>query len=78
MTTISVYNDVANFIANLGPEEVLELKAGDEMQARLEFLIDKEKNEGLTAQEKDELDQCIVLERLIRLAKAKARHLLEQ
>ncbi|HKK79007.1 MAG TPA: hypothetical protein VJ933_05230 [Phaeodactylibacter sp.] len=78
MTTTSVYNDVASFIANLGPEKVLELKAGDEMQARLEFLIDKEKNEGLTAQEKDELDQCIVLERLIRLAKAKARHLLEQ
>ncbi|NBC06885.1 MAG: hypothetical protein GVY26_06810 [Bacteroidetes bacterium] len=74
MTTTSVYNDVASFIANLGPEKVLELKAGDEMQARLEFLIDKEKNEGLTAQEKDELDQCIVLERLIRLAKAKARY----
>lgn len=42
------------------------------MQDRLEELIEKEKMRGLTAAEKDELDHYIVLERLIRLAKARA------
>jgi DNA replicative helicase MCM subunit Mcm2 (Cdc46/Mcm family) len=39
----------------------------------LESLVEKEKEHGLSAGEKDELDHFLVLERLIRLAKAHAR-----
>ena len=45
---------------------------------RLDFLIDREKNAVLSPEEKEELDQYILLERLIRLTKAKARYLLSK
>ena len=48
------------------------------MQQRLEELIDQEQSKGLSPEEKDELDHYIVLERLIRLAKARALYLLSQ
>jgi len=58
MTATTAYDNVANFIAHMAPEKVLELQADEEMQERL--------------------DQYILLERLIRLTKAKARYLLSQ
>ena len=44
------------------------------MQDRLELLLEKEKTTPLSPAEKDELDHYIVLERLVRLAKARARY----
>jgi len=78
MTTSSVYDSVADFIASLDPEKVLELRPDSKMQERLEELIKKEKANGLTKSEKDELDHFIVLERLIRLAKTRANHRLNK
>lgn len=78
MTALSVYDSVADFIASMNPQKVLELKAAPEMQQRLEDLIDQEQSRGLSLEEKDELDHYIVLERLIRLAKARALYLLSQ
>lgn len=77
MTVQTMYDDVADFIANMNPTKILELKAPQEAQERVWSLISKEKDTGLTASEKDELDHFIVLERLIRLAKAHARHRLD-
>lgn len=78
MTASSVYDSVADFIASMNPEKVLELRADPDMQDRLEELIEKEKMTGLSAEEKEELDHYIVLERLIRLAKARALYRLSQ
>ncbi len=78
MTAHTTYDTVADFIAGMNPQRVLELRATPEMQERLEELIEKEKSEGLTATEKDELDYYVVLERLIRLAKARALYRLSQ
>ena len=78
MTASSVYDSVADFIASMNPEKVLELRADSDMQDRLEELIEKEKMTGLSAEEKEELDHYIVLERLIRLAKARALYRLSQ
>lgn len=72
MVAQNTYDSVADFIASMNPQRVLEMKASKEMQDRLEELIHKEKDEGLSVKEKDELDHYIVLERLIRLAKARA------
>lgn len=66
------YDIVADFLASMDPSRILELHAPEAMQKRLEDLIEKEKESGLAAEEKDELDHYIVLERLIRLAKANA------
>lgn len=78
MTASAVYNSIADFIASLDPQRVLDLRADEAMQDRLEELIGKEKEEGLDAEEKDELDHYIVIERLVRLAKSKALYRLSQ
>lgn len=78
MIAQNAYDKVADFIASMNPKKVLGLRASDEMQIRLEGLIAKEKESGLTIEEKDELDHYIVLERLIRLAKARALYRLAQ
>ena len=67
------YDHIADFIAAMNPAKILELRAPEEMSLRLEELLVQEKNNQLTDEEKDELDHYIVLERLIRLAKAHAR-----
>lgn len=72
MEVLDSFNIVADYIASMSPEKTLALQAPPSMQKRLEKLIAKEKSKGLTPEEKDELDHYIVLERLIRLAKANA------
>lgn len=72
MTVQATYDSVADFLASMNPARILELHAPEAMQQRLEELLEKEKETGLTKEEKDELDHYIVLERLIRLAKANA------
>ncbi|UTA67786.1 hypothetical protein [Emticicia sp. 21SJ11W-3] len=73
MTIYNTYDQLAELIAGLDPAKVLALKATDEMQTRLENLIEKSKESSLDRREKDELDHYIVLERLIRLAKIRAQ-----
>ena len=50
-----------------------ELDAPDVMKDRVADLIYKEKTDGLTPNEKSELDSCMRLEHLGRLVKARAR-----
>jgi predicted butyrate kinase (DUF1464 family) len=73
MAVQTVYDHVADFIAEMNPAKLLQLRATDNDRERLEALIEKEKDGILTFSEKDELDHYLVLERLIRLAKAHAR-----
>ncbi len=73
MTAQLAYDHVADFIAAMNPAKILELRAPESMRLRLEELIEQEKDGRLSSAEKDELDHYIVLERLIRLAKAHAR-----
>lgn len=72
MTVYNVYDQLADLIAKLNPNQVQALKATPDMQARLESLIEKSKSNELDKREKDELDHFIVLERLIRLAKLRS------
>ena len=69
MTIYAAYDKIAELIARLDPEQVASLKASDDMQVRLNLLIDKSKNDHLSKNEQDELYHFIALERLIRLAK---------
>ncbi len=68
----SAYDQLAGILAKLGPEEVMKLRATDEMQVRMELLLRKSRENILSIVEKDELDHFIVLERLVRLAKIRA------
>lgn len=60
-------------IASLPPAKVLALRPPQEVVNRFEFLVEKSKNNQLDTDEKDELDHFIVLERLIRLSKIRAK-----
>ncbi len=78
MIAPNTYDMIADFIASMNPKKTMELKAPVEMQKRFEALVEKEKIASLSNEEKDELDHYIVLERLIRLAKANAALRLSQ
>jgi hypothetical protein len=73
MNESKMYDDIVNFIVDGSPERVLNFKPSDEANQRVEYLISKEKEEALTHEEKKELDRFMVLEHIMRLAKAKAR-----
>ena len=73
MTIYNAYDQIAELIATLDPTKVLALKATNEMQSRLEDLVEKSKSGEIDRKEKDELDHYIVLERLIRLAKIRVQ-----
>ncbi|MBK6947542.1 MAG: hypothetical protein IPH16_05150 [Haliscomenobacter sp.] len=77
MTVQAVYDHIADFIASMDPKSA-GTESASSISIRLEDLIDKEKEGNLTLEEKDELDHYVVLERLIRLAKAHARLRLSQ
>lgn len=68
----AVYAEVVEFIAS-GPsrKDVANFQASDAAKARVAELIRREKISGLSHDEKDELDQLMQIEHLMRLAKAR-------
>ncbi len=73
MFIYNIYDQLAGLIARLDPLKVQALKDSEELQARLEDLIEKSKERDLDKSEKDELNHYIVLERLFRLAKIRTQ-----
>ena len=74
MSTPKAYEEVIEFIAaGTSPGSVIAFRPSPVAKARVTTLIGKEKNEGLSIDEKSELDHYMQLEHLMRLAKARAR-----
>lgn len=65
--------EVANFIAMTNPAKVLAFRPSMETKQRVSDLIEREKNEGISSEEKHELDYYMQLEHLMRMAKIFAR-----
>jgi hypothetical protein len=66
-------NVVLEVLANQpSPQQILGLQPSSEMQARVSMLLDKSKEGGLSSQEEAELERYLVVEHLVRLAKAHA------
>lgn len=65
--------EVANFIAMTNPAKVLSFRPSDETKKRVSELIEREKNDEISADEKSELDYYMQLEHLMRMAKIQAR-----
>ena len=66
------YDEVADFIATNNPRAVIEFCPSREAKDRAAALVSREKTEGLSREEKSELDHYVMVEHLMRLAKAKA------
>ncbi len=68
------YEEVIEFIASgTNPDSVITFTPSDSAKKRVADLIHLEKTEGLSDEEKSELDHFMQLEHLVRMAKARAR-----
>ena len=73
------YTEIIDFIAEgTTPERVVEFRPSPAAQHRLEDLIEREKSTGLAPGEKAELDHFMELEHILRMAKARARQILDR
>ena len=73
-TTTKAYEELADFIASgTKPDDVIAYEPSHVTKERVANLIHKEKTNGLTPEEKAELDHYMQLEHIMRLAKARAR-----
>ncbi len=69
-----VFDEVIDFITSVPPpEKILAYKPSPTMQKRLDDLLEKKMEGTLTEAEQAEIDQCLLIEHLMRLAKAKAK-----
>jgi hypothetical protein len=65
--------DVLETVARLpSPEEVVALRPTAQLQARIEFLIDRLRADGLSAEERKEWEHYEYIEHLVRMAKVQA------
>ena len=69
----SVYDSLADFMATLDPVKVLGFHAPTKIQDRVEELLEKKQESGISVTEQEELDHYLILEHIVRLAKSKAR-----
>ncbi len=71
------YEEVIEFIASRNPREVVDFKPSEAARQRVWELLERKRTETLPPQEATELDDYLELEHLMRLAKARARQLLD-
>ena len=71
---MKAYEEVIEFIAaGTSPSSVITFRPSAAVKERVADLIHREKTDGLSLDEKTELDHYMQLEYLMRLAKARAR-----
>jgi hypothetical protein len=69
-----IYEEIIDFLAaGTTPSTIVAFEPSADAKARLNDLIQREKSNGLSAEESSELTQYLQLEHLMRLAKARAR-----
>jgi hypothetical protein len=74
MASPRAYEEVIDFIARGGsPGTVVAFRPSEEARVRVADLVTREKVDGLTVEEKSELDHYVELEHIMRLAKARAQ-----
>ncbi len=69
----SAAEEVADFIAAANPAKVLAFRPSAETNERVSDLIEREKTDGISQEERAELDYYMHLEHLMRMAKIYAR-----
>lgn len=73
MFVTPAYEEIIDFIASgTSPEKVIAFKPSETLQNRVSDLLFKNRTENLNSEEKSELDNYMLLEHIMRLAKARA------
>jgi hypothetical protein len=76
-TTIPAYHEIIDFIAGgTTPEQVINFRPSLQSQKRVEELLQRERENKTTPEEKAKLDHFMELEHILRMAKAKAHQIL--
>jgi hypothetical protein len=76
---ILAYDEFVDFIAGGStPQSVIDFRPSEETKAYVADLIRRQKNDSLSPDETAELNHYLQIEHLMRLAKARARQLLQQ
>ena len=79
MSVPRAYEEGVDFIAaGTSPDKVAAFRPSEATKQRVEELVEREKTDGLTGDERSELDHYLQLEHIMRLAKARARLYLSQ
>ncbi len=74
MVTYRAFDEVIDFITSFpSTEQVLAYQPSHTSVQRLELLLDKKQEEQLNDEEAHELDQFLMVEHLMRIARKKAR-----
>ncbi len=72
-TSPRIYDEIIDFLASgTTPQSLVEFQLSDNVKEHVGDLIFREKNSSLTTDEKSELDQYMMLEHILRMAKARA------
>jgi len=67
------YDEIAALLADMDPAKLIALKASPALQERVEELLEKNREEGLTEKEEIEMEHYLIINRLFTKAKIKAR-----
>jgi len=65
-------------MAGMDPKKVLAFHAPQDIQSRVEFLLEKKETVSLSEKETEELEHYFILEHIVRLAKSRAQLRLSQ
>lgn len=72
-----VFDELADLLASMDPDKVLAFRTSQKSQLRLEELLGKNKeSSGLSKTEQTEVEQFMLLEHIVSLAKARALKIL--
>jgi hypothetical protein len=73
LSQISAFDEMANLIASgIDPERLIAYEIPEQLIKRYQFLVDKEKNDKVSASEKSELDSLLMINHVISMAKLMA------
>jgi hypothetical protein len=75
----SAYKEIIDFLAGgITSQSLIDFQVSETVKERVADLIFREKNDVLSSEEKSELDNYLVLEHLLRLAKARAYEFIKE
>lgn len=69
---VMAFEELAQFLASLSPRRVLAFKTSKRWQERMDFLLSKNAEQGLSPEENREMEQFMLIEHVVQMAKAKA------
>ena len=77
MITSKIYEEVAVFLAEVAPKQIMAYKPSADTQQRFDLLVARKKAGTLNTEETSELEHYFMLEHIFRLAKIRAAMRLE-